>query len=92
MDVHRPPASATVRVRLFATARTAVGTSRLDWPVPPEGIAARDLVRALGQEYPALRRLLDACRFFLDGEPLSGMGERVRPGHEFTIHPPYGGG
>ncbi|MGA8663994.1 MAG: MoaD/ThiS family protein [Thermoplasmata archaeon] len=80
-----------MRVRLFATARTAVGVSSLDWRVPTEGIRVRELLHALTGAYPALRGPLETCRFFVDGEPIA-LSERVRPGHEFTIHPPYGGG
>jgi len=81
-----------VRIKLFATARTAVGRPRLDWPVPPEGLSANDLLRALAAKYPALGRLLSTSRFYLDGEPITHRTVRVKPGAEFSVHPPYGGG
>jgi molybdopterin converting factor small subunit len=81
-----------VTVLLFASAREAVGRSRLDWPVPKGGLAAEDLVRRLGDEYPRLRPTLKASRFVRNGQYLEDLATRVRPGDEFAIHPPYGGG
>jgi molybdopterin converting factor small subunit len=81
-----------VRVRLFATARTAVGRAELDWPVPPEGISAHALAAALADAYPALARTLRVSRLVRNGRYVQRAGERVRPGDEFAIHPPYGGG
>ncbi|HTW39570.1 MAG TPA: MoaD/ThiS family protein [Thermoplasmata archaeon] len=81
-----------VRVLLFATARTAVGRGELEWPVPPSGATARDLVAALSRKYPALAPVARTSRFVRNGRYLERMGERVRPGDEFAVHPPYGGG
>ena len=81
-----------VRVLLFATARTAVGRSELEWPVPASGLPARDLVRELGTAYPMLARTLGTCRFVRNGRYLDRLSVRVRPGDEFAVHPPYGGG
>jgi molybdopterin converting factor small subunit len=86
------PAGPHVNVLLFASARQAVGHSRLDWPVPKGGLRAEDLVRALGDEYPRLRPTLQASRFVRNGQYLEDLGTRVRPGDEFAVHPPYGGG
>ncbi len=69
-----------------------MGTARLDWPIPAEGMTVGELLAALAKEYPALRGLLASSRIFLDGELLSGTHDRVQPGHEVTVHPPYGGG
>jgi molybdopterin converting factor small subunit len=81
-----------VNVLLFASAREAAGRSRLDWPVPKGGLRAEDLVRALGDRYPRLRPTLQASRFVRNGQYLEDLGTRVRPGDEFAVHPPYGGG
>ena len=81
-----------VTVLLFAMARAAVGKPRLDWPVEPAGVSARALVRSLGNSYPTLRPTLRASRFVLNGNYLSNLATRVRPGDEFAVHPPYGGG
>jgi molybdopterin converting factor small subunit len=81
-----------VTVLLFASAREAVGRSRLDWPVPKDGLRAEDLVRTLGDEYPRLRPTLRSSRFVRNGQYLEDLATRVRPGDEFAVHPPYGGG
>jgi molybdopterin converting factor small subunit len=87
-----PSMGNSATILLFATARTAVGASRLQWPVGPTGVTARALVRALSVEYPKLGPALRTSRFVLNGEYLSGLTARVRPGDEFAVHPPYGGG
>jgi len=81
-----------VRILLFATARTAVGRAELDWPVPAQGITAKTLTRELAIAYPALARTLGVSRFVRNGRYLARLTSRVRPGDEFAIHPPYGGG
>lgn len=81
-----------VRVLLFATARTAVGRSELEWSVPTRGVPARTLARQLAAAYPALAPTLRVCRFVRNGRYLDHLSGRVRPGDEFAVHPPYGGG
>lgn len=81
-----------IQVRLYATARLAVGRSALSWPVPPDGITAQELVTALGQAYPGLRPTLRSSRFLRNDRYLRDLEERLRPGDEFAVHPPYGGG
>jgi len=80
------------RVLLFATARTAVGTRSLPWPVPGDGMTVRELVADLARAHPRVAPILAHCRFFHDGVPVTQLDERVRPGEELAIHPPYGGG
>ena len=77
---------------LFATARTAVGRGRIDRPVPADGVPARELLQKLSEEYPALRRILVSSRILRNGEPLRHPSERIGPGDELAVHPPYGGG
>jgi molybdopterin converting factor small subunit len=81
-----------VRVLLFATAREAVGSATLDWPVPSRGVAADDLARSLAAAYPRLAPVLRASRLVRNGRYLRHPSERIRPGDEFAVHPPYGGG
>jgi molybdopterin converting factor small subunit len=81
-----------VRVLLFATARTSVGRTELQWPVPEAGLSVRGLARELGAAYPALRSTLRISRFVRNGRYVERLTERVRPGDEFAVHPPYGGG
>jgi molybdopterin converting factor small subunit len=83
---------ASVRILLFAGARTAVGQSELEWTVPAGGVSARELALALAAQYPSLAPTLRASRFVRNGRYVTRMAVRVRPGDEFAIHPPYGGG
>ncbi|MGP8078625.1 MAG: MoaD/ThiS family protein [Thermoplasmata archaeon] len=85
-------APSTVRVRLYATARDAARRSFVDVAVPPGGLAARDLVRALETECPDLGPVLRVSRFVRNDRYLADLRVRVRPGDEFAVHPPYGGG
>jgi molybdopterin converting factor small subunit len=84
--------SPSVRVLFFAAAREAVGRAALEWPVPAAGVSAEALVRELGAKYPKLRPTLPASRFVRNGRYLETARARVRPGDEFAVHPPYGGG
>jgi len=86
------PVARTVEVRLFATARLAVGRPNLSWPVPETGIRARELIAALAEAYPRLAPTLKVSRFLRNDRYLVDLGETVRPGDEFAVHPPYGGG
>lgn len=81
-----------IRVLLFATARTAVGRSELEWPIPPEGVPVTDLTHALAVAYPKLAPTLRSCRFVRNGRYVDRPTDRIRPGDEFAVHPPYGGG
>ena len=81
-----------VRVLLFATARTAVGRPEIEWPVPAEGVSAKTLALQLAAAYPALASTLRVSRFVRNGRYLDRVTARVRPGDEFAVHPPYGGG
>lgn len=81
-----------VRVRFFASAREAVGRANIPWPVPAQGIAARELVRALVARYPELGPLVAHCRLVRNSEYVATDSENVRPGDEFGLHPPYSGG
>lgn len=81
-----------VRVLLFASARTAVGRPELDWTVPAAGIPAQTLARQLAEAYPTLAPTLRVSRLVRNGSYIGRPTVRIRPGDEFAIHPPYGGG
>jgi len=83
---------APVTVLLFATARRATGSAELHLPVESGGVPVRSLLQALGKRYPKLLPILPTCRFALNGAYVASRATRVRPGDEFAIHPPYGGG
>lgn len=82
----------TVEVRLFATARVAVGQATLTWSVPEDGLRARELVADLARAFPRLAPTLRVSRFLRNDRYLDDLEETVRPGDEFAVHPPYGGG
>ena len=79
-------------VRLFAAAREAVGCATVEVTVPHDGTRAEDLLAELAERYPKVRRTLRASRFVRNGEYLDDLSEQIRPGDEFAVHPPYGGG
>jgi molybdopterin converting factor small subunit len=81
-----------VRVLLFATARTAVGRSELAWDVPPDGLSASALAGQLARAYPKLAATLRVSRLVRNGRAIARGTTRIRPGDEFAVHPPYGGG
>ncbi len=81
-----------VRILLFATARQAVGRPHLDRPVPAGGVAVDALVDDLAREFPELAVVLRSARYFRNGRVLRPGRDRVYPGDEFAIHPPYSGG
>ena len=81
-----------MRILLFASARETVGASSLAWSVPGAGLSAKALVERLARKYPRLRPTLRVSRFVRNGEYVTDLRRRVRPGDEFAVHPPYGGG
>ena len=81
-----------VTILFFATARRAVGRAFLSWAVGSDGIPAEDLLRALAEAYPKLAPTLRVSRYVRNGRYLDDLGDRIRPGDEFAVHPPYGGG
>ncbi len=84
--------TAPVRVLLFATARTAVNSSRIERTVPERGLPVRQFLDELVRDYPALRPVTEVARFVRNGEYLLGTRGRIGPGDELAIHPPYSGG
>ena len=84
--------SPPVHVHLFATARQIVGRARLAWPLPEDGLTARQLVAAIEAAYPRLGPTLRVSRFLRNDRYLTDLSERLRPGDDFAVHPPYGGG
>ena len=81
-----------VRVLLFASAREATGQRFVEPTVAPQGVSVEQLLRQLANKYPALDAILAASRIVLNGEYLTDLRSRVRPGDELAVHPPYSGG
>lgn len=84
--------SESVRVLCFATAREATGQRVVESPVAKDGTSVERLLRELAQQYPALEPVLANSRIVLNGEYLTDLRGRIRPGDELAIHPPYSGG
>ncbi len=79
-------------MRLYASAREAAGRATVELPVPAAGLSAEALLRELRGRLPALAPVLRSCRFVRNDRYLRSLSARVRPGDEFAVHPPYGGG
>ena len=81
-----------VVIRLYATAREAAGSARIDWPAGPAGVSVGSLVKSLAAAHPALAPILRQARFARNGRYVRGRSGRLRAGDELAIHPPYSGG
>ncbi len=81
-----------VQVHLFASARQLVGQRTVRWTVPAGGLPAREIVAGLERRFPRLGPTLRVSRFLRNDRYLADLEETVRPGDEFAVHPPYGGG
>jgi molybdopterin converting factor small subunit len=83
-------AAGTVRVRLFAAAREAVGTTELVAEPQPLGALLAGLRRDHGRE---LSIVLDSARVWVNGdEPRDGDATVLVPGDEVAVLPPVSGG
>lgn len=76
------------RLRLFAQAREAAGTSSADI----EGSTVGDVLAEARRRYgERLGRVLDHSAVWLNGSP-AAAGDAVRPGDEVAVLPPVSGG
>ena len=83
-------AGGTVRVRLFASAREAAGTSELVADPQPLGTLLAALRRDCGRE---LSMVLDTARVWVNGDdPRDGDATVLAPGDEVAVLPPVSGG
>jgi molybdopterin synthase sulfur carrier subunit len=78
----------TVTVLLWAAAREAAGTARLQ--VAPGPLQA--LLDGLAQDHPRLTALLPRCRISVDGELVQPSALEVAGGSVVEVLPPYAGG
>lgn len=74
-------------VRLFASARDAVGAARVTTSARTVGAAVDELVAA----HPALAELLETCAIWVNGEPAQAT-DPLADGDELAILPPVSGG
>jgi molybdopterin converting factor small subunit len=81
-----------VRVRYFAGARAAAGTTEEIVALPADA-RMRDLVEELGGRHgDALTRVLTACSFLLDGVAVRDTSIPLSDGAGIDVLPPFAGG
>lgn len=81
---------ARVRLRLFAAARDAAGTSASDLEATTLGDALASARAAFGEEFAAV---LACARVWVNGdEPADGEASVLRDGDEVAVIPPVSGG
>jgi len=80
----------TVRVRLFAAAKDAAGTSVLELKLP-DGATIADLRRRMAGDLPQLAALLGRVMFAIDAE-YAGDTRRIPPEADVACIPPVSGG
>ena len=81
-----------VRVRYFAGARAAAGTSEETVQLPADA-RVRDLVAELGSRHGSgLTRVLTACSFLLDGVAVRDTSIPLADGSGIDVLPPFAGG
>ncbi len=92
MRVTTAPATASVRVRYFAGARAAAGTSEETVQLAA-GARVHDLVDDLARRHgDALSRVLTACSFLLDGVAVRDTSVPLPDGSGVDVLPPFAGG
>lgn len=85
-------ATATVRVRYFASARAASGCEE-ELVRLPDAATVADAVKELGQLHPGgLPRILDAASFLLNGIAVRDRTQQISDGAELDVLPPFAGG
>jgi molybdopterin synthase sulfur carrier subunit len=77
-----------VTLRLFAAARQAAGTSRLQLVAMTVSEALEAAKERFGEQFSAV---LDGSRVWVNGEPAE-LSDRLRDGDEVAVLPPVSGG
>lgn len=80
----------TVRIRLFASFREAVGSGALTWEAP-DGATVGAVVAALREAYPRLGPAVEQAMLAVNQEYV-GADLRLRDGDELALIPPVSGG
>lgn len=82
--------AASVRLRFFASARTATGSDDLDVPAT----ATMTIDDALGQTPggPDAARVLSRCSFLVNGVATTDRSTRLSAGDLVDVMPPFAGG
>jgi molybdopterin converting factor subunit 1 len=79
-----------VRVRLFASFREAVGSTKLDWEAP-EGATVAEVVVALRERFPSLGPAAEKAMLAVNQEYVTG-DIRLHDSDELALIPPVSGG
>lgn len=82
------PDARPVEVHLFAAARAAAGSGRLE--VPPGSLDA--VLASAVTQAPGLAAVLPRCSVLLDGLVAPERGVEVPPGARVDVLPPFAGG
>lgn len=81
-----------MRVRYFAAARAAAGTTGEELTVPA-GSTVHDVLDTLAARHgEELTRVLKACSFLLDGMAVRDRAAMLTEGAELDVLPPFAGG
>jgi sulfur-carrier protein len=78
----------TCTVRLFAAAREAAGTGRVELPGSTVAEVIDEAVRRFG---PTFGALLPSCQVWINGSPAEA-GQPIGDGDEVAVLPPVSGG
>ncbi|MSZ30043.1 MAG: MoaD family protein [Actinobacteria bacterium] len=82
--------SETARLRLFASAREAAGSSEVEIPV---GVLGEIIEAACSRFGPTFAEVVKISRIWVNGEePFQGLATRIEPGDEVAVLPPVSGG
>ena len=90
VDANGSAPTNTVRVRLFAGLREAVGQPEI-LVVLPDGATVAELRDRIGEAYPVTQALLPIVVFAVDEEYVDA-DHRLRDGDEVAVIPPVSGG
>ncbi len=79
-----------IEVQMFAAARQAAGSERIQIEVA-QGAIAGDVLAEIGRRIPELLPLLPSCRLAIDNQYVPEQ-TRVSPSSELALIPPVSGG
>ncbi len=82
--------AATIKLLIFGGAKSLVGSSEVEFPLPAPCTAAELLEKLIGQ-YPGLGGHRRSLRLAVNGT-YADAGDRISPGDEVALIPPVAGG
>lgn len=78
----------TVKVRLYAAARSAIGQSEL----LVESESLEEILRIVSVDKPQASQVFAQCSFLVDGGVVHNRSEVILPGSTIDVLPPFAGG